>query len=114
MTRPRRSPRPDRQQTTQNGFLAAAWSGGWITPIPSYGFQIRMFVLLCVIVAGLYGALTVSRRIPYVQAMPAAVAADAALAGVSLFIVPAGMILHRGFRSPVSWKKIIHMRTQRH
>jgi putative membrane protein len=33
-----------------------------------------MFFLLCVIVAGLYGAATVSRRILYVQAMPAAVA----------------------------------------
>jgi putative membrane protein len=33
-----------------------------------------VFFLLCVIVAGVYGAVSVSRRILYVQAMPAAVA----------------------------------------
>jgi putative membrane protein len=33
-----------------------------------------MFFLLCVIVAGVYGAATVSRRILFVQAAPAATA----------------------------------------
>jgi putative membrane protein len=33
-----------------------------------------VFFLLCVIIAGVYGAMTVSRRILFVQATPAAVA----------------------------------------
>ena len=43
-------------------------------PDPAVGFQIKTFFLLCVIVAGSYGAATVSRRILYVQAAPAALA----------------------------------------
>ena len=34
----------------------------------------RRIFLVCVIVAGIYGAVTVSRRILYVQALPAAIA----------------------------------------
>jgi putative membrane protein len=41
---------------------------------PGFAFQIKVFFLLCVIVAGLYGAASVSRRILYVQAAPAALA----------------------------------------
>jgi putative membrane protein len=43
-------------------------------PDPGFAFQIKLFFLLCVIVAGVYGAATVSRRILYVQAAPAALA----------------------------------------
>jgi putative membrane protein len=35
---------------------------------------VRVFFLACVIVAGIFGALTVSRRILWVQALPAALA----------------------------------------
>jgi putative membrane protein len=35
---------------------------------------VKTFFLACVIVAGLFGAATVSRRILYVQALPAALA----------------------------------------
>ena len=46
------------------------------------GFQVRIFFLGCVIVAGLFGAATVSRRILVVQAVPAALAlAAVVLAG---------------------------------
>ena len=38
------------------------------------GFQIKVFFLLCVIVAGVYGAVSVSRKILFVQAVPAAIA----------------------------------------
>ena len=41
---------------------------------PAFAFQIKVFFLACVIVAGVYGALTVSRRILLVQAAPAAIA----------------------------------------
>src|SRR3984893_503993 len=61
-------------QGLYNGFLAAGLILGLFHGHPGFGFQIKTFFLLCVIVAGVYGAVTVSRRILYVQAAPAAVA----------------------------------------
>jgi putative membrane protein len=61
-------------QGLYNGFLAAGLVWGLIQSVPGFAFQIKIFFLLCVIVAGIYGAITVSRRILYVQAAPAAVA----------------------------------------
>jgi len=55
-------------QGLYNGFLAAGLFWGlWA------GVGVRVFFLLCVLVAGLYGGVTVSRRILVVQAVPAAV-----------------------------------------
>ncbi|HEY5951946.1 MAG TPA: DUF1304 domain-containing protein [Kofleriaceae bacterium] len=55
-------------QGLYNGFLAAGlvWSF-WA----ANGFEIRVFFLGCVVVAGLYGAVTASRSILFVQALPA-------------------------------------------
>jgi putative membrane protein len=61
-------------QGLYNGFLAAGLAWGLIQGVPAFAFQIKVFFLLCVIVAGIYGAATVSRRILYVQAAPAALA----------------------------------------
>jgi putative membrane protein len=61
-------------QGLYNGFLAAGLIWGLVQPVPGFAFQIKVFFLLCVIVAGVYGAATVSRRILYVQAAPAALA----------------------------------------
>src|SRR5882724_8267474 len=61
-------------QGLYNGFLAAGLVWGLLHPNPAFAFQIKIFFLLCVIVAGVYGAATVSRRILYVQALPAAIA----------------------------------------
>ena len=61
-------------QGLYNGFLAAGLLWGLVQDIPAFAFQIKTFFLLCVIVAGLYGAATVSRRILWVQAAPAAIA----------------------------------------
>jgi putative membrane protein len=61
-------------QGLYNGFLAAGLIWGLVQNDPGFAFQIKVFFLLCVIVAGLYGAASVSRRILYVQAAPAAVA----------------------------------------
>ena len=61
-------------QGLYNGFLAAGLAWGLIHSNPAFAFQIKAFFLLCVIVAGVYGAATVSRRILYVQAAPAALA----------------------------------------
>jgi putative membrane protein len=61
-------------QGLYNGFLAAGLVWGLLQGTPGFAFQIKMFFLLCVIIAGIYGAATVSRRILYVQAAPAALA----------------------------------------
>jgi putative membrane protein len=61
-------------QGLYNGFLAAGLVWGLLHSAPAFAFQIKVFFLLCVIVAGVYGAATVSRRILYVQAAPAALA----------------------------------------
>jgi putative membrane protein len=59
-------------QGLYNGFLAAGLFWGlWLG---SAGLQFKVFFLGCVIVAGVYGAWSVSRRILWVQAAPAAVA----------------------------------------
>jgi len=65
-------------QGLYNGFLAAGLIWGLIAADP-VGFQVTVFFLACVIVAGLYGAATVSRRILVVQALPAAIALAAVL-----------------------------------
>ena len=57
-------------QGLYNGFLAA----GLVWGLVSGRTDVRVFFLACVIVAGVYGAATVNRRILIVQAVPAAVA----------------------------------------
>jgi len=59
-------------QGLYNGFLAAglAW-GLWQG---AAGDAIVTFFLLCVLIAGLFGAATASRKILFVQALPALVA----------------------------------------
>jgi putative membrane protein len=58
-------------QGLYNGFLAAGLLWGlWLGPT---GFGVKVFFLLCVLIAGLYGAATASRKILFVQALPAAV-----------------------------------------
>jgi putative membrane protein len=61
-------------QGLYNGFLAAGLVWGLVESVPGFAFEIKTFFLLCVVVAGVYGAATVSRRILLVQAAPAAVA----------------------------------------
>ena len=61
-------------QGLYNGFLAAGLVWGLLQGVPAFALQIKIFFLVCVIVAGIYGAVTVSRRILYVQALPAAIA----------------------------------------
>ncbi len=67
-------------QGLYNGFLAAGLIWGLLYPFPAIGLQIKLFFLACVVVAGLYGAYSLSRRILFVQALPAA------LAGILLLI----------------------------
>ncbi|HNP66084.1 MAG TPA: DUF1304 domain-containing protein [Woeseiaceae bacterium] len=59
-------------QGLYNGFLAAGLI--WSLFRKSDGFPVRVFFLSCVIVAGIFGAVTAKPSILLVQAMPAAVA----------------------------------------
>ena len=58
-------------QGLYNGFLAAGLLWGVVHPVAAVGRQVMVFFLLCVVAAGVFGALTASRRILYVQAVPA-------------------------------------------
>lgn len=57
-------------QGLYNGFLAAGLI--WGLSQGSSGLEILTFFLCCVLVAGLFGAITANRKILYIQAMPAA------------------------------------------
>lgn len=64
-------------QGLYNGFLAAGLLWGlWLG---ERGVQVCVFFLACVLVAGVFGAVTASRKILYVQALPALVALVALL-----------------------------------
>ena len=65
-------------QGLYNGFLAAGLIWG-LTMGPVAGRPVQLFFLGCVIVAGLYGAATASRKILFIQALPAALAMAAVL-----------------------------------
>lgn len=66
-------------QGLYNGFLAAGLIWGLIATDPT-GFAAKVFFLCCIAVAGGYGALTASRRILFVQTVPALVALVVVLA----------------------------------
>ena len=55
-------------QGLYNGFLAAGLIWGLI--LGPAGFSIKVFFLVCVIIAGIFGAFTANRRILWVQAVP--------------------------------------------
>ncbi|WBO68687.1 DUF1304 domain-containing protein [Streptomyces camelliae] len=59
-------------QGLYNGFLSAGLVWGAVASDP-VGFQARVFFLVCVAVAGVYGAVTSSRKILFVQTVPALV-----------------------------------------
>lgn len=59
-------------QGLYNGFLAAGLL--WGLYLGHAGYGVKVFFLGCVIVAGVYGAATVSRKILFVQAVPAVAA----------------------------------------
>lgn len=58
-------------QGLYNGFLAAGLV--WGIALGSAGTSVKLFFLGCVLIAGLYGAVTASRKILFIQGMPAAV-----------------------------------------
>jgi putative membrane protein len=65
-------------QGLYNGFLVAGLVLALLGP-EDHRLAFAVFTLSCVIVAGLFGAVTASRRILWVQALPAALALAAQL-----------------------------------
>jgi putative membrane protein len=61
-------------QGLYNGFLAAGLIWALWLGLPGAGREEAIFFLSCVLAAGVYGGLTASRRILFVQAIPAALA----------------------------------------
>ncbi len=61
-------------QGLYNGFLAAGLIWSFFISDPVWVDQIRIFFLGCVTVAGVFGAITASRKIFFVQALPAILA----------------------------------------
>jgi putative membrane protein len=59
-------------QGLYNGFLAAGLIWGLV--LKNDGISIRIFFLSCIIVAGVFGAITAKPSILYVQAAPALIA----------------------------------------
>ena len=59
-------------QGLYNGFLAAGLVRSLINT--SLAYPLQLFFLACIIIAGVYGAITASHKILYVQALPAVVA----------------------------------------
>ncbi len=58
-------------QGLYNGFLAAGLFWGlWLGDA---GTAIKVFFLLCIAIAGIYGAATAARKILYIQTIPALV-----------------------------------------
>jgi putative membrane protein len=58
-------------QGLYNGFLAAGLLWSLIISSPEWSVNIALFFLACVFIAGVYGAISVSKKIFYVQGLPA-------------------------------------------
>ena len=58
-------------QGLYNGFLAAGLVWGLLHPSPEMSLQIKMFFLACVCLAGIYGGVSVGKKILFIQAGPA-------------------------------------------
>ena len=61
-------------QGLYNGFLAAGLIWSFFIDDKTWQINVAVFFLSCVIVAGIYGALTASKKIFVVQALPALLA----------------------------------------
>lgn len=58
-------------QGLYNGFLAAGLFWGLIYPNAAAGVHVQMFFLACVVMAGIYGGMTVRKTVMYIQGGPA-------------------------------------------
>ncbi|HET7330332.1 DUF1304 domain-containing protein [Dyella sp.] len=67
-------------QGLYNGFLAAGLGWGLILG-GAEGMHVKLFFLACVLVAGVYGGLTATRKVLWIQGLPAAIGIVLVLAG---------------------------------
>ena len=58
-------------QGLYNGFLAAGLIWALVIREWPWNFYVAIFFLCCVLVAGVYGAVTVDRKIFFIQGLPA-------------------------------------------
>lgn len=58
-------------QGLYNGFLAAGLF--WGLSLGTDGTDVKVFFLLCILIAGIYGAITANKKILFIQAFPAAI-----------------------------------------
>ncbi len=68
-------------QGLYNGFLAAGLFWSLLLGLGGSGAKVALFFLLCVLIAGVYGAVTVKWRILFIQAVPAALGLAAMFLG---------------------------------
>jgi len=61
-------------QGLYNGFLAAGLAWTFFIHDSTWQTNVSLFFLACIVVAGLYGAYSVSKRIFFIQALPAIIA----------------------------------------
>lgn len=60
-------------QGLYNGFLAVGLIWSLLISDATWSKNVAIFFLGCVLIAGIYGAMTASKRILFVQAVPAAI-----------------------------------------
>lgn len=61
-------------QGLYNGFLSAGLIWSFMISDVIWANNIRLFFLVCVVIAGIFGAKTASKKIFFVQALPAFIA----------------------------------------
>lgn len=66
-------------QGLYNGFLSAGLIWSFLIENPEWKTNVQIFFLACVIAAGVYGAVSASKKIFFVQALPAILALAAVL-----------------------------------
>ena len=62
-------------QGLYNGFIAAGLIWGLVYPEAQVGYQIQLFFLVCVTIAGIYGGITAKKSILLIQGLPALIGA---------------------------------------
>jgi putative membrane protein len=61
-------------QGLYNGFLAAGLIWSLCITNPDWKLYVAVFFLCCIIIAGMYGAITASKKIFFIQSLPAIIA----------------------------------------
>jgi putative membrane protein len=67
-------------QGLYNGFLAAGLIWSFFITDRAWSINVAVFFLSCVIVAGVYGAITASKKIFFIQVLPALIALGVVIA----------------------------------